>query len=147
MRTRLAAFGIALLFALYIVIVAQYAIAFLVGGSPIGIAMGAALIVFPLLALWALYRELRFGMGAERLMRLLDAEGGLPEEEVELTPSGRPVKAEAALLLPAYEAAAADAPDDWRSHLRLSIVLDAAGRRADARARVRRAIELERADR
>jgi len=131
--------------ALYIVVVGQRAVVMLTTGEPIAIAIGAALLVMPLIGAWALYREMRFGFAADRLGRTLDAEGGMPEAEGELTPSGRIVREDVVPMVAKYTAAAEAAPQDWRARYRLGVVQDAAGRRKDARASIREAIRLERA--
>ena len=71
MSARIGVAVMAVLLALYIVLVAQRAWLLLVSGQPIGVAMGVALIVLPLIAAWALWRELSFGLGTQRLARLL----------------------------------------------------------------------------
>ncbi|GAA1126558.1 MULTISPECIES: hypothetical protein [Microbacterium] len=131
--------------ALYLVVVGQRAIVMLTTGEPIAIAIGVALLVMPLIGAWALYRETRFGFAADRLGRALDAEGGMPEAEGEVSASGRLPREDVEPMIAKYTAAAEEAPDDWRARYRLGVVQDAAGRRKDARASIREAIRLERA--
>lgn len=131
------------LLGLYIVLVGQRAWLLLLSGDTVGILMGAALIVLPLVALWALGRELWFGVRAESLGKRLESEGALPSEEVAVRPSGRVERSEADALFPAYRAEAEAHPDDWRSWYRLGLAYDAAGDRRRAREAVRRAIRLE----
>jgi cytochrome c-type biogenesis protein CcmH/NrfG len=109
--------------------------------------MGIALIVLPIIASWALWRELTFGASASRLARRLEEESALPEESVDLSPSGRPDRAEADALFPRYREAVEEAPDDWRAWFRLGLAYDGAGDRRRARQAVRTAISLERAGR
>lgn len=132
---------------LYIVLVAQRAWLLLVSADALGIAMGAALVVLPVVAAWALGRELWFGVRAERLGRRLHAEGGLPADPVSVRPSGRVVRADADSLFPAYRSAVQNEPDNWRAWYRLGLAYDAAGDRRRARAAVRRSIRLESAER
>lgn len=127
---------------LYFVLTGQWAFLYLISGTPIGIAMGAALIVLPLIGAWALLREVQFGFQAERLGAKLDAEGGMPPAETDLSPSGRLAKEDAEPLIRRYVAEADAAADDWRARYRLGVVQDAAGRRKDARASIRAAIRL-----
>ncbi|MGM7666115.1 hypothetical protein [Microbacterium sp. A93] len=127
---------------LYFILMGQKAVLFIASGDPVGIAMGVALIVLPLIGVWALVREIQFGVQAERLGTTLNAEGGMPEAETELTPSGRIAKADAEPLIQRYIAEADAASDDWRARYRLGVVQDAAGRRKDARASIRAAITL-----
>ncbi|MGO1839819.1 MAG: hypothetical protein ACTH2J_04320 [Candidatus Microbacterium stercoravium] len=151
MATRIGVVVMAAAFALYIWLLGGRAVSFIrVGiddGEPVALIMGIALIVFPFLGVWALCRELWFGWRAEQLAKRLDAEGLLPDEEVELRPSGRVVQRDADALFPAYRAAVEHAPESWRSWFRLGVVYDAAGDRKRARQATRQAIRLERADR
>lgn len=127
---------------LYFVLMGQKAILLIASGAPVGIAMGVALIVLPLIGVWALVREIQFGVQAERLGTRLDVEGGMPAAETELTPSGRIAKGDAETLVRRYTTEADAAVDDWRARYRLGVVQDAAGRRRDARASIRAAIRL-----
>ncbi|MEU2205293.1 tetratricopeptide repeat protein [Microbacterium oleivorans] len=147
MRTRIGVGIVAVVLVLYIALVAQRAVLLVASGDPVGIAMGIALVLLPVVAVWALWRELSFGLGAQRLGRRLEAEGGLPEEELSLRPSGRPVQAEADALFPAYRDAVERDPDDWRAWYRMGLLYDGAGDRRRARSAIRTAISRERADR
>lgn len=141
-RIGVALMGAALL--VYLVVAIWLAVMFLAVGTPVSIGMGAALIVLAPLGAWALIREMQFGFAADRLGRTLDAEGGMPPVETELTPSGRIARADADPLVARYLAAADAEPADWRVRYRLGVVQDAAGRRKDARASIREAIRLSR---
>jgi cytochrome c-type biogenesis protein CcmH/NrfG len=134
----------AALLALYIVLVGWRAVQLVQTGEPVGIAMGVALIVLPLIAAWALGRELWFGVRAEQLARRLEAEGGLPDDIVATTPSGRVTRADGEAVFPRYRAEVEQRPDDWRAWFRLSLAYDAAGDRTRARQAVRQAIRHER---
>ncbi|KYJ99358.1 hypothetical protein AUV07_11050 [Microbacterium sp. CH1] len=130
---------------LYLVVAGWLAVMFLAVGTPVSIGMGITLLVLAPVGGWALVREMLFGFGADRLGRLLDAEGGMPPVETELTPSGRIARKDADALVARYTAEAEAAPTDWRARYRLGVVQDAAGRRKDARASIRQAISLSRA--
>jgi cytochrome c-type biogenesis protein CcmH/NrfG len=132
---------------LYIVLVAQRGWLLLTSGEPIGIAMGIALFVLPVVAVWALGRELWFGMRAENIGRRLENEGGLPAQEVTVRPSGRVVREDGDAAFPAFRADVEAHPDEWRAWYRLGLAYDAAGDRRRARAAVRKAIALEGAER
>ncbi|MGN6218791.1 MAG: tetratricopeptide repeat protein [Microbacterium sp.] len=147
MSARIGVAVVAALLALYIVLVGQRAWLLLISGDPVGIAMGVALVVLPLIATWALGRELWFGVRAEQLGRRLESEGALPDEIVSVRPSGRVMREDADAVFPAYRAAAEAHPDDWRVWYRLGVAYDAAGDRRRAREAVRTAIRLEKADR
>jgi cytochrome c-type biogenesis protein CcmH/NrfG len=143
-KTRVMVAILAILLVLYIVLVGYRAVVLLGTGEPVGIAMGAALIVLPVVGVWALWREIAFGVGAERLGVRLETEGGLPPEQVETRESGRPLRDAADELFPKYRDEAEAAPDDWRSWYRLGLVYDGAGDRRRARAAIRQAIRLAR---
>lgn len=147
MSARIGAIVMAVLLALYIVLVGQRAIVLVGSGDPVGIAMGIALIVLPLIAVWALGRELWFGVRAEQLARRLEAERALPDDIVVVRPSGRVEREDADAVFPAYRADVEAKPEDWRAWYRLAMAYDAAGDRRRARGAVRTAIRLESADR
>lgn len=147
MNARIGAVVMAVALLLYIVLVGQRAYVLLTSGDGVAIAMGVALVVLPLLAVWGVGRELWFGWRAEQLGRRLESEGALPAEALDVRPSGRPVRDQADALFPAYRAAAEARPDDWRAWYRLGLAYDGAGDRRRAREAVRRAIRLEAAQR
>lgn len=126
----------------YLAVVVLRAVAFLASGQPVGIAIGVALLVLPLIGLFLLVRELDFGIRATRLTRRLAAEGPLPGDGLPRRPSGRVDRAAADAAFPAWADAAEAAPDDWRAQLRLGLAYDIAGDRRRARGAVRRAIGL-----
>ena len=135
------AFVMAAVLAMYLALAVRHAIDFLSSGEPIGYAMGAALLVLPLVGVWILFVEVRFGIRLDRLVRRLEKAGGMPEP-LPATPSGR---AELEAALEAFPAARDDAkanPDSWESWLRLSMAYDAARDRKRARKAARKAIEL-----
>ena len=143
MTTRIAVIVMAVLLAVYIVLVGQRAVLLVQSGDPVGVTMGVVLLVLPLLAAWGLGRELWFGVKAQRLGARLEREGGLPEDEVSVRPSGRVLRDEADEVFPRYREDAEQHPDDWRAWYRLGLAYDAAGDRRRARDAVRTAIRLE----
>jgi len=145
MTVRSGAILMAVLLAIYVVLVGWRAVQFVATGEPIAVAMGIALIVLPIVAAWALWREIMFGVRSQALVRRLEAEGAL-DLGIPLLPSGRPERAAADAAFPAFRAAAEAEPDSWRAWLRLGLAYDAAGDRRRARSAVGRAITLERAE-
>lgn len=135
---------ISALLVLYFVFAGIRAVALLSSGSVIPVLMGVAMLVLPLLGAWALLRELWFGKEATRLAdRLADA-GRMPEEEVDVSPTGRPDREQAEAAFPKYRAEAEAEPESWQAWMRLGIVYDACGDRKRARGAIRQAIRLER---
>jgi hypothetical protein len=133
------------LLALYLVLVGLRAIAFLGTGQPLGIGIGVALLVLPVLGAWALARELLFGVRSARLVRTLRKEGALPVDDLPRRASGRIDRAAADASFAGYAEAVERDPGDWRAWLRLGLAYDASGDRRRARAAVRQAITLSRA--
>lgn len=123
----------------YVLLLGGRALTMLAEPSPIAIAMGAGMAVFPLFAVWAIWREIRFGLEAERITRRALALG-LPELELELRPSGRATKESAARAFDQLRSGFEEL--DWTQWLLLSEAYEAAGDRKRARQSMRKAISL-----
>ncbi|GAB3128300.1 hypothetical protein [Glaciibacter psychrotolerans] len=147
MKGRVAALFMSVLLLLYIVLVGWRAVLFIGTGEPVAVGIGVALLVLPLIGIWALVREVQFGLRTERLVKMLDAAGALPAEELTVRASGRPVRDEADADFPRFQAEVDAAPNDWASWFRLGLAYDAAGDRKRARQAIRTAISLEQAKR
>jgi hypothetical protein len=147
MRNLVAALVMAVLLALYLVLVVQHAVVLLGTGVLAGQIEGVALIVLPIVGAWALAVELLFGARAQRLLRLMTERGALPVDDLPHRASGRPVRAAADVEFPKYQAEVEAAPDDWTRWYRLALAYDASGDRRRARWATRRAIRIERASR
>jgi hypothetical protein len=145
MKGRYSVILMAALLVFYLALIGWRAVLFVGSGEPVGIAIGIALIVLPIIGVWALVRELMFGAHSERLVHLLDEQGALPVEELPTRASGRPVRAAADADFPRYQAEVDSAPDDWQAWFRLGLAYDASGDRRRARSAIRHAITLERA--
>ncbi|TPW76680.1 hypothetical protein FJ657_12215 [Schumannella soli] len=135
----------AALLLLYLVFALGYAILLLTIGEPVAIALGVALIVLPLLGIWALAAELIFAVRADRLAARLESENGMPAEPLPVQASGRVDRDAAEAVFPRYREAVEAAPDDWRAWFRLGLVYDASGDRRRARWATRQAIRYSRA--
>jgi len=146
MTAKYSAILMAALLAIYVALVGWRAVQFVATGEPVAVAMGVALIVLPLIAAWAIWRELAFGIRSQALVQRLDAEGGL-DLGLPVLPSGRPERAAAAAAFDGFRADVDADPESWRAWLRLGLAYDAAGDRRRARQAVRKAIELERSER
>lgn len=144
-RTMLGVAFISALLLLYLSFAFNIGIVLVTTGKPVGIAMGIAMFILPIIGVWALVRELLFGFRSAKLTRILDAEGGLPVDDLPHLPSGRTVRDAADDEFPAYAAAAAAEPESWRAQFRLGLAYDASGDRRRARASIREAIRLYRA--
>jgi hypothetical protein len=100
--------------------------------------------VLPLRAAGTIVAEGTVGVRAEKLARRLEAEGGLPDEEIPASASGRVDRTAAQAVFPTYQQAVEAEPSDWRAWYRLALVYDASGDRRRARWATRTAIRLER---
>jgi cytochrome c-type biogenesis protein CcmH/NrfG len=109
--------------------------------SLIAVAMGLAILVLPLVALWALFAELQFGLKAQRLSRRLIALD-IPGLDLELRASGRATKDSANKELERIQDAVTKDPKNWSLWFQLGEAHDAAGERKNARAAIRKAIQL-----
>ncbi len=147
MKTRIIIAVITVALVVYLVAIARSAWLMLATGRPVGILMGAALVVLPVVAAWAIARELWFGIRAERAGRRLESEGGLPADDVAVYASGRVVRDDADAVFPRYRDDVQQHPGDWRAWYRLGLAYDAAGDRKRARSAIRQSLKLEAADR
>ncbi|PRY18518.1 hypothetical protein [Kineococcus rhizosphaerae] len=132
----------ALLF--YFVFLGRLGAALIGTGNWAGIALGIALFLLPLVGLWAVARELMFGVATERLGRELAARGELPVDDLDRTAAGRIDRAAGAAAWERARAEVEDAPDDAGAWYRLAMAYDAAGDRRRGRAAARHAVRLHR---
>ncbi len=127
---------------LYVVLLANTGITLLFTGVLIGQVMGALILAFPLLAVWATIVELRFGLAAEKLVARIEAEGTWPDLGIETRPSGRAIRSSADTAFAKWSALAEENEEDFHSWFNLSLAYDACGDRRRARAAMRKAIGL-----
>ncbi len=99
--------------------------------------LGVAVLVLPLIGIWVVVAELRFGQATQRLAERLDED----PPELPRTPSGRVERAAADALFERRRAEVQAAPEDWRGWYRLAVAYDLAGDRRRARGAMRTAIE------
>lgn len=130
----------ALLF--YLVLVGAKGVALLRSDSGVGVVLGIALLVLPVLGLVLVWREVQFGRRTGELAAVLEREGGLPVDDLPRRPSGRVERAAADAVFAQRRAEAEADPDSWRAWFRLALAYDDAGDRTRARSAARRAIAL-----
>lgn len=141
MKARTGAIIMAVVLVLYLVLVGQRAVQFVLTGEPIAVVIGVALIILPIIGVWGLAMELQFGIKSGRLAGDLEAAGEMPTD-LRVLPSGRVERSAADAVFPAYKAHAEAEPENWKAWFRLAIVYRGAGDSRRARAAVRRAIRL-----
>jgi cytochrome c-type biogenesis protein CcmH/NrfG len=141
---RRTALALGALVAVYLMLVGWRGVLLVREGTPATIMLGLAVIALPLVGAWALWREIRFGLESQEMARQLEAEGGLPIDDLPRRPSGRPDRAAADAAFTRRREAVEMKPDDWRSWFRLAIAYDDAGDRRRARQSMRQAGRLRR---
>ncbi|WP_247048657.1 hypothetical protein [Arthrobacter rhizosphaerae] len=141
-RTKIWVGAVTLLLVFYLVVAFQRSVLLLLDPNLVAKAIGAGYLVLPVIGAWALIRELMFGARTEQMAKVLEAEGGLPVDNLPRTPAGRIIREAADLEFEKYREEAEAAPGDWRSWFRLSCAYDAAGDRKRARASMRDAVKL-----
>ena len=113
--------------------------------QPLAKAIGGGVILVVLVTVAVLAREVWFGRQTERLADQLEAEGGLPEDDLPRSPGGRIDREAADAQFDLYRVEAEAAPRDWRARYRLALAYDASGDRRRAREAAREAVRLHRA--
>lgn len=128
----------------FVLLVAWRGALLIESGSPVGVGLGLAVVLLALVGAWVLWRSVLFGVRMQTLARRLEAEGGLPVDELPRRPSGRADREAADALFEQRKAETEAAPDDWRAWFRLSLAYDDAGDRGRAREAARTAYSLYR---
>ena len=142
MRTRVTIAVLAVVLVFYAVLIGYKGVALVATGSVVGVLLGLALLVVPVLGLLLVWREITFGRQSAVLAAELEAEGGLPADDLPRRPSGRVDRSAATGLFDRMKAETEAAPEDWRTWFRLALAYEAAGDRTRARAAARHAVAL-----
>lgn len=104
---------------------------------------GLAVLVLPLIGVWVVVAELRFGLASQRLAERLVAAG--EQTEPPMLPrrhSGRIDRSAADAYFAEIREQVEAAPEEWAGWYRLAQAYDLAGDRRRARSALRQAIEL-----
>lgn len=149
MRTKAVIAVLVVILVFYAVLIGAKGVAFIASGDPVAVVLGIGVLVLPLIGLALAWREIVFGRRSAELAAALEAEGGLPVDDLPRRPSGRVDRAAADEAFATRQAEVEARPDAWQAWYRLALAYDDAGDRTRARSAVRRAIELydARADR
>ncbi|HET8560055.1 MAG TPA: tetratricopeptide repeat protein [Marmoricola sp.] len=142
MRTKATIAVLVVVLAFYAVMIGWKGVELFGSGSAVGVLLGVALVILPVVAAYLVWREIDFGRRSARLAAVLDDEGGLPVDDLPRRPSGRVDRAAAEGLFEKMRVEAEADPDNWRVWYRLALAYDAAGDRTRARAAVRHALTL-----
>ena len=143
MRARSVVLLLVAVLVFYFLVVGQRGVLLVSDGRPAFVLLGIGVLLLPLVGVWVVVQELRFGRASERLARELAAEGGLPIDEVTTGPGRRRIDRDAAdeVFDRRKEEVEAD-PEDWRRWYRLAVAYGDAGDSAQGRKAMRRAIAL-----
>lgn len=139
-----AASALTALLAVYVWLVALRAVQLVATREPVGVVLGLALLVVPLLVLGLIAREWRLALDVQRMADELADAGELPVDDLPRRPSGRVDRAAARAAFDPFRDRVEAAPEDWRGWYHLAFAYDAAGDRARARSALRTASRLRR---
>ncbi|SHN01673.1 hypothetical protein [Streptomyces yunnanensis] len=123
-------------------VVAMEGVLLLMTGELAAMGMGAVAFVLPCLGGWFLWANTRFARDANWLARELEAEGGLPLDDIARTPGGRIDRDAADAVFARRQAETEEAPGDWRTWFRLAVAYRDARDTPRARKAMQRAIAL-----
>ena len=128
----------------YLLLLGRIAWAFITSGSAVAVGLGLALLVMPLIGIWAMVSTLRAGLAHQRLARLARASGmELDVGRLPKMPSGRIQRDAADALFETVREELEKDPDNWLRWYRLARAYDYAGDRSRAREAMRKAVELQ----
>ncbi|ESQ00631.1 tetratricopeptide repeat protein [Streptomyces sp. CHA1] len=142
MRAKITYLVTALVLVVYFVLVGSRGVLLIRHGTPLTVVFGVAVLVLPVIGVWFLWKNTQFVQRANRLAAELEAEGGLPVDELVRTPSGRVDRASADAVFARRRAETEDHPDDWRCWFRLAVAYHDARDTPRARKAMQRAIAL-----
>ncbi|AJE42834.1 tetratricopeptide repeat protein [Streptomyces nodosus] len=142
MRAKITYAVTAVVLVFYFVLVGSRGVFLIQNGTPLTVSFGVAVLILPVIGVWFLWKNTQFVHRANRLAAELDAEGGLPPDELRRTPGGRIDRDSADEVFARRKAETEAAPDDWRSWFRLAIAYHDARDTPRARKAMQRAIAL-----
>jgi hypothetical protein len=132
--------------AAYMLFAIWQGVLFLRSGDLIAALLGIAVLALPLLGLWMIYRELRFGLAVQKLAERLDRDGALPLDNLPRLPSGRIERDAADAEFEQASLVVAQEPRSAAAWFRLSLAYEAARDRKRARKAMRYAVALDAGD-
>ncbi|MFF1295024.1 hypothetical protein [Streptomyces sp. NPDC058296] len=142
MRAKLSYAIAAAVLVFYFVLVGSRGVMLIQTGTLLTVTFGVAVLILPVIGVWFLWKNTEFVRKANQLAAELDAEGGLPLDELQRTPSGRIDRDSADEVFAKRKAETEASPDDWRSWFRLAVAYHDARDTPRARKAMQRAIAL-----
>lgn len=144
LRTQLLVAFMCVALLVYFVLLGRVAFAMIGSGRAAALGLGLAVLILPVIGLWAMIATLRAGFAHQKLARLIAADGmELDTSALPRRPSGRIQRDAADELFAAVRTEVQDHPEDWRRWYRLARAYDYAGDRRRAREAMRTAVELQ----
>ncbi|ANH93769.1 MULTISPECIES: hypothetical protein [Streptomyces] len=144
MRAKITYLVTAAVLVFYFVLVGSRGVLLIESGTLVTVTFGIAVLILPVIGLWFLWKNTEFVRRANQLAAELDAEGGLPVDQLRRTPSGRIDRDSADEVFALRKAETEAAPDDWRTWFRLAVAYHDARDTPRARKAMQRAIALHR---
>ncbi|AFC44711.1 MULTISPECIES: hypothetical protein [Mycobacterium] len=144
LRTQLLVAFMCVALLVYFALLGRVAVAMIASGRAAAVGLGLAVLVMPVIGLWAMVATLRAGFAHQRLARLIAADGmELDTSDLPRRPSGRIQRDAADALFATVRTEVEDHPDDWRRWYRLARAYDYAGDRRRAREAMKTAVNLQ----
>ncbi|GKQ39765.1 hypothetical protein [Streptomyces sp. A012304] len=147
MRAKLSYTLTAAVLVFYFGLVGSRGVMLIQSGTVLTVTFGVAVLILPVIGVWFLWKNTQFVRRANALAAELEAEGGLPVDELKRTPSGRIDRDSADAVFALRKAETEEAPDDWRSWFRLAVAYHDARDTPRARKAMQRAIALHQTSR
>jgi len=127
----------------YFVLLGRMAVAMIGSGRTAAVGLGVAVLIMPVIGLWAMIATLRAGFAHQKLARLIAEDGmELDVSALPRRPSGRIERSAADALFATVRTEVDGDRDDWRRWYRLARAYDYAGDRRRAREAMKTALEL-----
>ncbi|MFB8778024.1 hypothetical protein [Streptomyces broussonetiae] len=142
MRAKITYIVTAAVLVFYFALVGSRGVLLIRTGTLITVTFGIAVLILPVIGLWFLWKNTQFVRRANQLAAELEAEGGLPVDELRRLPSGRIDRDSADEVFARRKAETEDAPDDWRTWFRLAVAYHDARDTPRARKAMQHAIAL-----
>ena len=128
----------------YFALLGHVAVAMIASGRAAAVGLGLAVLIMPVIGLWAIVAMLRAGFAHQRLARLIADDGmELDTGALPRRPSGRIRRDAADALSASVRTEVEEHPDDWRRWYRLARAYDYAGDRRRAREAMKTAVNLQ----
>jgi cytochrome c-type biogenesis protein CcmH/NrfG len=132
----------------YFVLLGRTALILIGSGEAAPIGLGLAVLILPVIGIWAMVATLKAGLAHQRLARLAAEQGmGLDVGELPRRASGRIERGAADALFETVRGELEADPDNWVRWYRLARAYDYAGDRTRARETMKKAVQMEEAAR